>query len=110
MEERRDPLFFLGDEGGRPAFWPYPRHFREAAAAGIRDLPGTDPLPFPHDIEKVGRVGICLSMSFDEAKPAKSLLTALRANEHFKRFARLEPPGRFVRNQLAMQLRKRQSG
>jgi len=109
VQAKHSSLFFLGDEGGRPAFWPYPRHFREAAALGVRDLPGTDPLPFPHDIEKVGRVGFSMSLNLDEATPARSLLAALRAEQPFERFARLEPPGRFVRNQLAMQLRKRQS-
>jgi hypothetical protein len=109
VQGKRSSLFYLGDEGGRPAFWPYPRHFREAAALGVRDLPGTDPLPFPHDIEKVGRVGFCMALDFDEATPARSLLGALRAEAPFTRFARLEPPGRFVRNQLAMQLRKRKS-
>jgi hypothetical protein len=109
LKSKRDPLFYLGDEGGRPAFWPYPRHFREAAALGVRDLPGTDPLPFPHDIEKVGRVGFAIKLDFDANAPARSLLNALRAGQPFTRFARLEPPGRFVRNQFAMQLRKRQS-
>jgi hypothetical protein len=109
IQANRGPLFFLGDEGGRPAFWPYPRHFREAALLGVHDLPGTDPLPFPHDIEKVGRVGFRVAMEFDEATPARSLVSALRADTPFERFARLEPPGRFVRNQVAMQLRKRQS-
>jgi hypothetical protein len=109
VRAKRSSLFFLGDEGGRPAFWPYPRHFREAAAVGVRDLPGTDPLPFPHDIEKVGRVGFCMSLELNEAAPARSLLNALRAEQPYKRFARLEPPARFVRNQFAMQLRKRQS-
>jgi hypothetical protein len=102
------PLFFLGDEGGRPAFWPYPRHFRQAAALGVRDLPGTDPLPFPHDIEKVGRVGFRITLDFDATHPARSLFDALRANVPYERFARLEPVGRFVRNQFAMQLRKHQ--
>jgi hypothetical protein len=50
-----------------------------------------------------------MSQEFDAAKPAGSLLNALRGNNPFERFATLEPPGRFVRNQLAMQLRKRQS-
>jgi len=109
VRANRGPLFFLGDEGGRPAFWPYPRHFREAAALGVRDLPGTDPLPFAHDIEKVGRVGLSMSLDLDEDAPARSLLSALREGSPFERFATLEPPGRFVRNQLAMQLRKRQS-
>ena len=103
-------LFFLGDEGGRPGFWPYPRHFREGAALGVRDLPGTDPLPFPHDIDKVGKVGFRLSIEYDAAAPARSLWTALRVERApLERFARLEPPVRFVRNQVAMQLRKRQS-
>jgi len=109
LREQRGPLFFLGDEGGRPAFWPYPRHFREAAAVGVRDLPGTDPLPFPHDIEKVGRVGLSVGLDFDEARPAQCLLSALRAGKPYQRFARLEPPHRFVQNQVAMQLRKRKS-
>jgi hypothetical protein len=109
VRTNRGPLFFLGDEGGRPAFWPYPRHFREAAALGVRDLPGTDPLPFAHDIEKVGRVGFSMALDFNEGTPARSLLGALREGKPFERFATLEPPGRFVRNQLAMQLRKRQS-
>lgn len=109
VRENRGPLFFLGDEGGRPAFWPYPRHFREAASVGVRDLPGTDPLPFPHDVEKVGRVGLTVGLDFDEARPAQCLLAALGAGKPFQRFARLEPPHRFIRNQVAMQLRKRKS-
>jgi len=110
LRTQRDATFFLGDEGGRPGFWPYPRHFREGAALGVRDLPGTDPLPFPHDIEKVGRVGFRKVIEFDLAAPGRSLLQALRADPApLERFARLEPAVRFVRNQLAMQLRKHQS-
>ena len=110
LRGERDPLFFLGDEGGRPGFWPYPRHFREAAALGVRDLPGTDPLPFPHDIDKVGKVGFTIGIDYDAAAPAGSLLSALRVKTApLERFARLESPVRFVRNQVAMQLRKRQS-
>ncbi len=109
IRDWRGPLFFLGDEGGRPAFWPYPGHFREAAALGVRDLPGTDPLPFAHDIGKVGRVGFRIELEFDASRPAASLIGALRSNVAYERFARLEPPGRFVRNQIAMQLRKRRA-
>jgi len=109
LRTQRDAALFLGDEGGRPGFWPYPRHFREGAALGVRDLPGTDPLPFPHDIEKVGRMGFRKAIEFDPATPGRSLLQALRSDPvPLERFARLEPPVRFVRNQLAMQLRKHQ--
>jgi hypothetical protein len=110
LREHRAPMFFLGDEGGRPAFWPYPRHFTEAGRLGVRDLPGTDPLPFAHDVDKVGRVGFCAKMNLDEKRPARSLFQVLGdGNTAIERFARLEPFTRFVRNQVAMQLRKRHS-
>lgn len=109
LHEHRASMFFLGDEGGRPAFWPYPRHFTEAARLGVRDLPGTDPLPFAHDIDKVGRVGFRAKMNLDEKRPAQSLFQVLGdGNTSLERFAKLEPFARFVRNQVAMQLRKRQ--
>ena len=108
IEEFRKPTLFLGDEGGRPVFWGYPQHFAHAARLGVRDLPGTDPLPFPHDIRKVGRMGFRVAIDLDAARPGESLLRALTQVEApLERFATLEPPLRFVRNQIGMQLRKR---
>ncbi len=110
LKEYRKPTLFLGDEGGRPGFWPYPAHFREGAQLGVRDLPGTDPLPFAHDVAKVGRVGLRVPIELDESRPAASLLSVLTDGETpFERFASLEPPIQFVRNQVAMQLRKRRA-
>ena len=111
VEEFRKPTLFLGDEGGRPVFWGYPQHFTHAARLGVRDLPGTDPLPFPHDIEKVGRMGFKVAIDLDPARPGESLLRALtQVGAPLERFATLEPPLRFVRNQIGMQLRKRLRG
>ena len=108
IEEFRKPTLFLGDEGGRPAFWGYPQHFTHAARLGVRDLPGTDPLPFAHDVEKVGRMGLKVAIDLDPDRPGASLLRALTQVEApLERFATLEPPLRFVRNQIGMQLRKR---
>ena len=108
VAEFRKPTLFLGDEGGRPVFWGYPQHFVQAARLGVRDLPGTDPLPFPHDVEKVGRMGFKAAIDLDPARPGGSLLRALtQASAPLERFATLEPPLRFVRNQIGMQLRKR---
>jgi len=108
VEEFRKPTLFLGDEGGRPVFWGYPQHFAHAARLGVRDLPGTDPLPFPHDIDKVGRMGFRVAVDLDPERPGKSLLRALTQHgAPLERFATLEPPWRFVRNQIGMQLRKR---
>jgi hypothetical protein len=108
VEEFRRPTLFLGDEGGRPAFWGYPQHFERAARLGVRDLPGTDPLPFAHDVTKVGRMGVRIRLTLDRAHPASGLLGALREpSTSLERFASLESPLRFVRNQIGMQLRKR---
>ncbi|HEY1892340.1 MAG TPA: hypothetical protein VGG63_18235 [Steroidobacteraceae bacterium] len=108
VEEFRKPTLFLGDEGGRPVFWGYPQHFAHAARLGVRDLPGTDPLPFPHDVDKVGRMGLKVAIDLDPALPGASLLRALtEVQAPLERFATLEPPLRFVRNQIGMQLRKR---
>jgi len=108
LQEFRKPTLFLGDEGGRPGFWGYPAHFEQAARLGIRDLPGTDPLPFPHDVKKVGRMGFRVTLDLDEARPAGSLLRVLTEQRApLERFATLESPLRFVRNQIGMQLRKR---
>jgi hypothetical protein len=108
VREFRSPTLFLGDEGGRPVFWGYPAHFGEAARLGVRDLPGTDPLPFPHDVNKVGRMGFRLELDLDPARPAASLMGALASQgAPLERFAVLESPLRFVRNQIGMQLRKR---
>jgi len=108
VAEFRKPTLFLGDEGGRPVFWGYPQHFAHAARLGVRDLPGTDPLPFPHDVAKVGRMGLKVAIDLDPDRPAESLLRALtQVGAPLERFATLEPPLRFVRNQIGMQLRKR---
>lgn len=108
LEEFRRPTLFLGDEGGRPVFWGYPPQFERAARMGVRDLPGTDPLPFPHDVTKVGRMGLRVRIDLDRARPAASLLGALsEPTTALERFAVLESPLRFVRNQIGMQLRKR---
>lgn len=108
VEEFHKPTLFLGDEGGRPVFWGYPQHFAHAARLGVRDLPGTDPLPFPHDVRKVGRMGFRIPIDLDPARPGECLLRALsQAGAPLERFATLEPPLRFVRNQIGMQLRKR---
>jgi len=49
--------FFLGDDGGRPLFWPTPQHLKEAVKRGFRVLQGTDPLPFPWESSRVGTYG-----------------------------------------------------
>jgi hypothetical protein len=100
--------FFLGDGAGRPFFWSRPRHFDYAERQGIRILPGTDPLPFPRQTGRAGSFGFRLDGAVDLSSPIEGITSALRNPD-----ARLTPFGRperlapFVRNQIAMQRRKR---
>lgn len=99
---------FLGDNAGRPFFWPRPAPFRAFEAAGGHVLPGSDPLPFPSEADRPGRFGFRMQAVPSETRPAESLRRALRSSG-FRPIAygRLERAGRFARHQVAMQLRKR---
>ncbi len=98
----------LGDNSGRPWFFPYPAQFEAATTSGRRILPGTDPLPFRGEEARVGTVGSVLHASISASEPASSLKSLLRdlsvRVEPYMKTERLLP---FVRNQLGMQMRKR---
>jgi len=102
------PRFFLGDNGGRPRIAPTPRLFKLAAERGVGVLPGSDPLPFPNQVSKVGGYGFVLHGVFTPERPAASVKRILagltRSPEPFGR--RESVPG-FVRAQLGMQWRLR---
>jgi hypothetical protein len=98
---------FLGDNGGRARVLGAPRLFNLATNLGLRILPGSDPLPLARHIDTVGSYGFSLPYSCDEARPATQLKTLLGRNRSQPRtYGHLQPTGVFVRNQVAMQLRK----
>jgi hypothetical protein len=98
---------FLGDNGGRPWFWPTPAPFAIAAAKRIWTLPGSDPLPFPDHAERAGSFGFRLSGTLDAASPATDLLAGLRdVPNQPDRFGRLRGTTTFVWDQFRMQLRR----
>ncbi len=101
---------YLGDNGGRSSILPYPSHFRLAEARGIRILPGSDPLPFPNESSKAGSYGFALFGTIDCAKPASDVKRILLdpAVQPVP-YGKPETLFRFIRNQCAMQLRKRNS-
>lgn len=110
LRDARPGGLFLGDESARPIFWPTPRHLREAAALGIRNLPGSDPLPFPRENGRAGSYGFWLHGALDAQRPVSSLKALLRdAATQLHPFGRREWPLAFLRNQIAMQLRKRRA-
>jgi hypothetical protein len=106
--QRSEDGFFLGDGAGRPFFWSTPSHFPEAATRGIRVLPGTDPLPFPSQSGRAGSFGFRLEGPIDLTRPAEGIKSALRNPEaRTTPYGRLERALPFLRNQVAMQQRKR---
>lgn len=108
INEFAAPVLFLGDQSGRPAFWPMPKPITRAEALGVRNLPGTDPFPFSHEVRKVGRTGFSVPVMLDRRKPARSVISALSSTESpIERFTKLEPFLMFLRNQIQMQVRKR---
>ena len=102
------PRFFLGDNGGRPRIAPPPRLFHLAVERGVGVLPGSDPLPFPNQVSKVGGYGFVLRGTFAADWPAASVKRILAGLDGSPQaFGRRETVPGFVRAQLGMQWRLR---
>lgn len=99
--------FVLGDNGGRLAAVAEPKLFGKARDSHVAILPGTDPFPFRWDGRRVGSYGMEWVGPFDLRTPFASL-KALILDESApgQRFGRLESVPSFVRNQIAIQLRR----
>ncbi len=110
LEARCGTEIFVGDNGNRLRFSPTPPLFRLAARRGIRDLPGSDPLPFPGEATRVGRYGFAVRGEISRTTPAQDLKIMLESPLSLDRFGHLESLGRFFRSQSAMQRRKRAPG
>lgn len=99
---------FLGDNSGRPWFLGEPKHFTVAVNEHRRILPGSDPLPFSSEAWRPGSVGFYFTGEFDENTPAKCMRDNLKNPstiiDNYMQLERLLP---FLRNQLAMQIKKR---
>jgi hypothetical protein len=103
------PAFHIGDNSGRLRYWPTPPEFSTAARQGMRLIPGTDPLPFPEEATRVGRYGFGLPGQISGVHPAADLIGQLSdPTSRLVPFGSGERIFRFIRNQLAMQLAKRQ--
>ena len=109
--ERSSPSrFFLGDNSGRPRFLPEPLLFQLASKKFIRILPGSDPLPFPSEVSRAGSFGLSFDGEISSKRPARELKQKLTSSGlEFDTFGQLETFGRFIRNQLLMQIVKRRT-
>ena len=70
----------LGDAACRPWIWRNPLPFRHARARGIPIVPGSDPLPFADQADKVGTLCALLEVQLDWRQPTASIIGALRSN------------------------------
>ena len=105
-ESHKDLVF--GDNGARLAGSPEPRHLRHARSKGYPVLPGTDPFPFHWDAGRVGSYGMTCRGSLSQDTPfADFKAIVLKAGFSARAFGRRLGLLPFMRNQLAIQLRKR---
>lgn len=99
---------YAGDNGGRLAGSPRPRLLTEAERYGRLVLPGSDPLPLPSEVGKVGRYGFVAEIDLDRQQPFGPLKRWLDAQNTSPRpYGRLERPLVFIAHQIAMQVKKR---
>ena len=99
---------YLGDNGNRPLFWNKPKIFKLAEDKGIYNLPGSDPLPFDKEVTKPGSFGFLIDDVLNEDKPFDSIYKIISSsNKQFETFGKLENPLNFIKNQVAMQIVKR---
>jgi len=105
--QRTRPLY-IGDNGGRLSLSTRPRLFAVGERAGLKVLPGTDPLPFAGQEHRVGTFGMILENWQPNEPPLAQLVQRLAGKGPAPRdFGRLTGMTDFVKLQIAMQLRKR---
>jgi hypothetical protein len=102
--------FAVGDNGGRLGILGEPELIAAARRKGFCVLPGTDPFPFPWDSRRVGSFGVEWRAALDPGTPFRSLKALIdEQGQTGERFGRLESLPAFVRNQVAIQLRRVQA-
>ncbi len=96
---------WLGDNSARPVFWSNPSHFKQARVLNMPVLPGTDPLPFASEVNRVGSFGFSMRGQLSKAQPATDLKRLLRAKEtEVLVYGQLENPWRFFINQIRLRM------
>jgi len=108
LQEASPESLFVGDNGGRPVFWPRPALFDRAQRRGIRLLSGSDPLPLAGEESRVATFGAMIDGELSDALPAaelKSLLCNPRIS--ITPFGNQVGLLQFFRMQLGLRLQKK---
>ena len=105
LESGRLNGMFLGDNGGRARLGRRPALFALAERTGVNILAGSDPLPFGHEIDRVGSYGSIVKGKLDMQTPARSLKRLLvDAGAAPKTFGRLQALPGFLGCQARLRL------
>jgi hypothetical protein len=103
----KDGLLFIGDNGNRPFFWRKPSVFAQAERLNIRNLPGTDPLPLKTEVSRAGKYGLVMEGKLDPVRPYESLRgKILNPDIPLLSFGQPERALRFIRNQVLIRFAK----
>ena len=102
------PLYFVGDNGNRPNFWPYPKHLTLAEQKKVPSLPGSDPLPIINHELRAGSYGAAIEKGIlTTEQPAAELLQSIQSGVRLIPYGQGVGPVRFFRDQLQANLQKR---
>jgi hypothetical protein len=102
---------FLGDNGNRASFWPQPAYFDHVMAAGRRVLPGSDPLPFEGQVNRVASYGLIVTMDIEGEAPFAALQALLLdPRVDLPTYGHRAGAFTFIRDQVAMQIVRRRDG
>ena len=93
---------YLGDNGGRPFFWPPSSHFHIASQKGINNFAGSDPLPLTNEYNKPGSYGVFCEGNIDLETPCRDLKQLLSETDKLHPYGNQESFFRFFLNQLAI--------
>lgn len=101
------PRVFLGDNGGRTPTPFEPSLLRIARASRIPILPGSDPLPLPHEVGRVGSFGLMVELARSDSGVARALKATINGlTEQPVTYGRLSPWRRALRTQLGLKLQR----
>lgn len=107
LQDQKFPLLHLGDNSGRPVFWVRSPYFQQAAAQGLRILPGTDPLPLATEYQRPGSFGFKTQGILDRQRPGQAMKQLLAdPAAPISPYGALENPLRFLQNQLRIRAQK----
>jgi hypothetical protein len=93
----------IADNGGRPRVWRTVSILATARQRRFQIMSGTDPLPIPGELQRVGSYGFSLTGSMDSSWNSSDIISALCTRE-LRPYGRLLPLWDFLRKQVALRV------